>query len=476
MKSFDPSTCPRRLARRQFLGGAVAGAAVAVPIGVAGWQFVQGPRSAPVSSPQRPNVDSKYAMPGLYPGRVIRVENPQAVAAQTRKIDRAIVAQMMDRGMCALTGADHPVEAWRKFFDADDVVGIKVNPVGYDPNPLKASISNPEVILETVRGLKSAGVRAKNILLFERYANEFVRSGYEKLLRERELEGVRWWCASTGYSDTQLEISGLENRSAYSPELLRHVVGYDPDVYVSMGFAQPGTDPKDDRRLRSHVTTIVTRMVSKFIAIPVLKDHRSSGVTLALKNMSHGLNNNVARSHITSIVHGYTDSLRTEYVGPNQCNTFIPTAVNQRPIIEKAVLQILDGLIAVYEGGPGTWNRTWGTWLANSLFFATDPVALDLVGRDIIDAKRQEVGLPATGKIGRQHYTPAHQVRMALSPLGASHAAPMMTLNAAESFLRSGGYTEVFDRRTPEHIELAGTIGLGVFDKRKIDYRQLKLA
>ena len=41
-------------------------------------------------------------------------------------------------------------------------------------------------------------------------------------------------------------------------------------------------------------------MVNKIITIPNLKDHKSAGVTV-VKNMSHGMNNNVARSHIGAI-------------------------------------------------------------------------------------------------------------------------------------------------------------------------------
>src|SRR4029078_1846935 len=93
---------------------------------------------------------------------------------------------------------------------------------------------------------------------------------------------------------------------------------------------------------------------------PVLKDHRSAGVTLALKNMSHGMNNNVARSHLSGIAHGFDTPAKS--LGPNQCNTFIPQAVAQSRLREKATLHILDGLIGVYEGGPGCWNRTWVTW------------------------------------------------------------------------------------------------------------------
>src|SRR6185436_19272681 len=99
----------------------------------------------------------------------------------------------------------------------------------------------------------------------------------------------------------------------------------------------------DDRRFRSHVSRIITQKVDKFIAIPVLKDHRSAGVTLCLKNLSHGSVNNVARSHITHASLAGSDA-RPEVGSLNQCGTFIPAMAALPPIREKAVLQILDGL------------------------------------------------------------------------------------------------------------------------------------
>src|SRR5262249_58681526 len=111
-------------------------------------------------------------------------------------------------------------------------------------------------------------------------------------------------------------------------------------------------DKKADRRFRSHLSVIITRMVNKFINVPVLKDHRSAGVTLALKNLSHGLNNNVWRTHISGIYR--RDGSES---GPNQCDTFIPTAASQMAIRQKATLHILDGLLRVYAAGPATSNR-----------------------------------------------------------------------------------------------------------------------
>ena len=103
--------------------------------------------------------------------------------------------------------------------------------------------------------------------------------------------------------------------------------------------------------------------MNKLVLLPVLKDHGSAGVTGALKNMSHGLVNNVNRSHSTP--------------DTNVCNQFIPQVVNHPIIRKKCVLQIMDGIKGVFQGGPGASRPDW-TWENNALFFATDPVAMDL--------------------------------------------------------------------------------------------------
>jgi uncharacterized protein (DUF362 family) len=139
-------------------------------------------------------------------------------------------------------------------------------------------------------------------------------------------------------------------------------------------------------------------------------------VTGALKNMSHGLVNNVARSHSTP--------------GTNACNQFIPEVVAHPIIRQKCVLQIMDGIRGVFQGGPFGNNPEWA-WDYNALLFATDPVALDHVEWDIIDAKRAAMNIPAVGKVGR---------------------------------LGLDSEREGFDIRQPQHIALAANLGLGYFD------------
>src|SRR5262249_6320672 len=152
-----------------------------------------------------------------FPGRVIEVRHPGAVNDRN-EINRDAVRTMLARGMCGLTGAEYGRDAWRRFFSRGDIVGIKVNPVGRAPLAGESgrvagaagSISSPQLLLEVVAALKDAGVRPADIVVFERYAKEFTEAGYEAVLRERGMEGVRWMASGSGYSPTQLEIDGQD--------------------------------------------------------------------------------------------------------------------------------------------------------------------------------------------------------------------------------------------------------------------------
>jgi uncharacterized protein (DUF362 family) len=315
---------------------------------------------------------SRLAMPGPYRGRV-------AVASQPTPIP-----EMIRQGMMRLTGAPDWQSAWKVFFQPGDVVGIKLNPVG---RPYV--ISSPEVFQEIVAGLQAAGVKARDIVAYDRYRLEFLDAGFDKWLPP----GVRWTHAAEKWEAVQQDMQG-----------------YDPDHFIEMALTLPGSENR-----RSYAARFITKDVNKLINLPVLKDHQSAGVTLALKNLSHGLVNNVNRTHSTSSL--------------NACGMFIPTVVSMPVIRNKAVLHILDGIQAQYHGGPG--GKKQFVWNHGKIYFATDPVALDRIGWKEIDRKRVAMGMKTIAS------------------------------DYPDSF-------STFVRRQPEHIEIAGALGLGEWDDKRI--------
>ena len=95
-------------------------------------------------------------MPGPYPGRVVSVKSDKSVDIATGKANDEVVREMMAHGMRALTGAATTPDAWRRFFEPQDVVGIKVNCGGY-PH----CISAYEIVAETVRQLMELACRCR---------------------------------------------------------------------------------------------------------------------------------------------------------------------------------------------------------------------------------------------------------------------------------------------------------------------------
>ncbi len=386
------------LKRRGFLGAAAA--AAASPWIGGGSSRGDEPATLAGAGTHGPKIEkSKFDLPGLFPGRVVEVQNKGMV--QGGRKDHAAIKAGLEKGLVALTGADDAVEAWRTFFEPGDVVGIKVVPNGY-PH----AYSSHELVLETIAGLKAAGVKAGDIFVYDRFRPEFINAKYPEVLPD----GVRWGglTAKGASSQIETEFEGFKDDP---------VAGYDRDAFVRMDLVHLGEDPKDDRQFRSHLGRLLTRTVNKVVAIPCLKDHRSAGITGALKNISHGSVNNVARSHANHFT--------------NVCGLFIPQIVSHPVLRSKFVLQIMDGVRGLYHGGPGARHDGRWAWDYNGLLLATDPVALDHVQLNIIDAKRKLEDLPPVAASGK--------------------ARPDRTGD------------EDFDVRQPQHIALASALGLGTY-------------
>ena len=137
--------------------------------------------------------------------------------------------------MTELTGATDAVEAWQSFFEPGDVVGVKMNPVG---NPLANSSS--ELMLEVIEGLKAAGVKTRDIVVFERTA---MSSSAPRWI-EPVPEGIAWTGLGIAYNVMQLDIKGDDQKTGN----LDHVAGYDPDEFMVMEVVGRAWTPRTTER------------------------------------------------------------------------------------------------------------------------------------------------------------------------------------------------------------------------------------
>jgi uncharacterized protein (DUF362 family) len=292
-------------------------------------------------------VESNYApakvpgMPGPFPGRVVSVKSDKAVDIPTGRADDAIVREMMAQGMRTLTGAATTADAWRRFFQPADVVGIKVNCGGY-PH----CISAYEIVAEVVRQLTGVGVPAAQIHVYERFQNQMDECNYAPHLPE----GV------------QIVAAERANRNVDNS-------GYDPATYLE-------ADLFGEEDTRSNIMRLVSQRLTKIINIPNMKDHGATGVTGCLKNVAYGSFSNVARTHSRGKSHTYS---------------VVGTLAAMEPLRSRTVLQIMDGLRGVWHGGPFA-RTTRYVFYPREIMFGTDPVAIDRLLLDIIDNERRAHG------------------------------------------------------------------------------------
>lgn len=219
---------------------------------------------------------------------------------------------------------------WRRLFGPEDVVGLKVNCVC-------AARPTQRVVVEAiVEGLRSAGVRDNHILIFDRKDEELQEHGGFEINRSRR--GVR--C--------------LGCKDGLTPQAEFQACVVDDTVF--------------------EVSHLVTEVCTALINVPVLKDHSMAGVTLSLKNHYGSLKN--ALNHHGMFLH---------------CDPQIAQLNSLPAIREKTRLIVCDALTGMFDGGPFGPGQQWD---CGKLIVATDPVAADTVGWQLLNQQRHRVQLP----------------------------------------------------------------------------------
>ena len=306
---------------------------------------------------------SRWSIPGTFPGRVARVTNPRAM--QSGKPAPAVVRDMFRKGLTRLTGKKAS-EAFPLFFEKDDVVGIKVNPVG--PGLIA---TRHEVVDAVIEWLERGGIPRKNIVIWDRFDYMLTDAGFTPTrFPGVGIEGLQ--------TMDEAAAEGKRDDSRWLKPDGHHIseAGFDRQTYY---FADV-EGPKDKGYLNQHVFNgkysyfgkLLTKKLTKIVNIPVFKN-TGNGISMATKNLGYGSICNTGRLHKPLFF--------------NVC-----TEVLAFPCIrDRLVLNITDGLRAQYEGGPMPVAKF--AWEYNTLFFATDPFALDSVCQHMMVSERKARGV-----------------------------------------------------------------------------------
>jgi uncharacterized protein (DUF362 family) len=234
---------------------------------------------------------------------------------------------MVTAGVMALAGERSREAAWRRFFSPGMRVGLKINLLG---RPLVYTA--PEVTDAVTSGVLAAGVKPADVIVWDRWADHFGPTRY-KFGRGRFGEAI-------------------EHGGRYdSSRALRTAAGI------------------------SGIDTIPVERTDVTVNLPVVKDHGTSGVTLALKNIAFGCYDHHRSAH------------------DNSCDPYIADACEHFAANVRVPLIVMDATEGCFDDGPRPADRG-RLWRENAVYVATDPVALDVVTRELITARRAAKGLP----------------------------------------------------------------------------------
>ncbi len=352
------------MSRRDFVkvAGASAAAATAMSIGMPALGQGKPPEVETNLGDFLKVPKTKHSLPGPFPGRVVQVVDRRSLVGDT--FDAKVIREMVTSGIRKLTGKDLN-DSFRLFFEPSDIVGLKVNPVG---PPL---INTRHEVADAVIGwLADCGLPRRNIVIWDRFDYMLKDAGFTpdrfpgihiEGLQTMDENGNRWRDASGNHVS-------IEN--------------FDKDVYVfAKGVVGKNVQGyKDDEfYLNQHVYNgeysyfgkLLTKKLTKIVNLAAFKN-TGQAVSMATKSIGFGSLCNVGRLHAPLY-------LRTN------------TIVHAAPVIrDKLVLNIIDALRGQYDGGPDK-NEQF-VYPNHSLYFATDPFALDMIGHRHLAAKRKEMG------------------------------------------------------------------------------------
>jgi hypothetical protein len=291
------------------------------------------------------------SMPGKFPGSVVHIHHDNCIVE--KKIDSAAVNEMVKSGMLNLTDKKDISEAWRMFVSPNEIIGLKVNPIG--GTLLSTSL---EITQAVIQQLEAAGIERKNIVIWDRREFELLEAGFT----EKYFPGIK--IIGTEQKDDKDSFYDKDGK-LYGEKMIDKDWYYYADVeekYDAETIPYMINEGK-----YSYFSKIVTQQVDKIINIPVLKNAGSS-ITLCLKNLAYGSISNTGRLHKQL----WSETSAEVCAFP--------------PLRDKVVLNIVDGVKGCYDGGPGA-NPDFITEF-NSVLVGTDPVAVDRIGYEIILKKR----------------------------------------------------------------------------------------
>ncbi len=271
----------------------------------------------------------------------------------------AVTRRMVDALVRTATGCSDTRTAWRELAGDDTRVGIKVCASG---GPYFSTRRG--VVAAVVAGLRDAGVR--DVIVWDKSA---------AALREAGFTSQRLGCEVRGIEPPR----GWDREASFQAPVLGKLIWGDLLFADKIGFRGIGQSEESLLSSKSHLATVLSRDVPRFINIAALSDEPGCGVAGTLFSAVIGNLDNWRR--FTTFGEGGASAIADCYADPR--------------LGGKCVLHILDALAFTYAGGTG--GNPQNSTIHNSLYASRDPVALDTLGLELLEKARKLAGFDAIG-------------------------------------------------------------------------------
>ena len=263
----------------------------------------------------------------------------------------ARVETAFNRGLTAFTRTPNVAAAWQTLVTTNDTVGIKVFSA---PGPLAGT--RPAVVAAIAHGLLAAGLPAKQIIIWDKHAEDLQAAGFFEL-------GGQLGIQVAGAAE-----AGFDTNTFYLPD--SPVVGALVWGDSEFGRTNFGAGKK------SFVSKLVSRRLTKIISVAPLINENAAGTC----------------GHFFSLALGSVDNTRRFESDPDRLATALPEIIALPSVGDRATLYVTDALLGQYQGGPSSYLQF--ATVRNQLWFSRDPVALDTLALKELARERAEFQLP----------------------------------------------------------------------------------
>ncbi|MCK4909346.1 MAG: DUF362 domain-containing protein [Planctomycetes bacterium] len=257
-----------------------------------------------------------------------------------------------------LFGVNSAKQALRQLIKPSDVVGLKVNAHRGQKN----NATKPAVAYGLAELMDWAGFDKNKIIIWDRARDELADAGYTINMRNR---GVRCAATSTHWRD----------------RFRKPLIDFDKQI-IKIGSTS------------TRLSNLITKSTALTINMPVLKTHKfvkNTGVNGAVLNMYRAIE--ISKSDPKN----KQKSSNIKELYDNECDPMAAEVYSIPVIRNKTKLIICDAIYPLYEGGPGDDPRNH--WNCNALLASFDPVAIDVIGQEILQKYRDRHGKPNAPKL-----------------------------------------------------------------------------